>query len=235
MRLLLKFESIDEAEYRDIGKYDIQGFIYSLLNEDDDFRNLHNQKGFKFFNFSNIFPIADFERNCMKKLIISSPINNLIINLYKTLKEKNTFKLNKFKMEVLKVEILKDKPCSNFITGTPIVLFEDSRANKYYSFNRNPDFEFFFERLKDNAIKKYNAFYDKDFYFDGDLFSNFEFNREVAIKVKKHGNEFVVIGSLWKNLKANPQCNNKEFYNFLFNAGLGEKNSLGFGFLNCMR
>lgn len=234
MRLLIKFEPIDEVDYLAIGKYEIQGFIYSLLSQTNTFNNLHNQKGFKFFNFSNIFPLSRFERNSMKKLIISSPNPKFIMELYNVLREKNIFKLNKYKMEILKVELLKDKKCTNFITGTPIVLYENNKNNIYYSFRRNPNFEFFFERLKDNAIKKYNAFYNTDFILDESLFTNFEFVKEVAVKIKKHNNEFIVIGSLWKNLKFNITKENKRFYNFLFDAGLGEKNSLGFSFLNCM-
>ena len=104
--------------------------------------------------------------------------------------------------------------------------------NRYYSFKQNPNFDFFFNRLKDNAIKKYNAFYDDDFELESDLFSGFELVREVSVRVKKDGNSFIIIGSLWKNLEFELTNQNKDFYNFLFDNGLGEKNSLGFGFLN---
>ena len=129
-------------------------------------------------------------------------------------------------MELLKVELLRDKYCSKFITSTPIVLFEDNKNNKYYSFKQNPDFNFFFERLKDNAIKKYNAFYDCDFSLDSELFTNFEFGREVSIRLTKDNNKFIVIGSLCKNLEFNLTSHDKDFYRFLFENGLGEKNSL---------
>ena len=196
---------------------------------------MHDVFGFKFFNFSNIFPISDFEKNSLKKLIISSPNDDMIKFLYKQLKNKTSFKLKNYKMELLKVMILKNKGCSNFMSATPIVLFEDNRNNRYYSFKQNPDSNFFFERLKDNAIKKYNAFYNSDFSLDSELFTNFEFAREVSIRVNKNGNQFIVIGSLWKNLEFDLTSRNKDFYDFLFDNGLGEKNSLGFGFINCRK
>ena len=49
--------------------------------------------------------------------------------------------------------------------------------------------------------------------------------------------EFVTINQLAqeiaKNLEFDLSSQNKNFYNFLFDNGIGEKNSLGFGFLNC--
>ena len=235
MRLIIKFEPRDFIKYSDIDKYTIQGFIYSLLKNDSSFNSLHDVSGFKFFNLSNIFPVSDFEKNSLKKLIISSPNEEFIKSLYDQLKDKTSFKLKNHEMELLKVMILRKNDCSNFISATPIVLFEDNKKNKYYSFKQNSDFNFFFERLKDNAIKKYNAFYDGDFSLDSDLFTNFEFAREVSIRVTKNGNRFIVIGSLWKNLEFDLTSQNKDFYDFLFDSGLGEKNSLGFGFLNCRK
>ena len=233
MRLILKFEPKQFIKYSDIDKYTIQGFIYSILKNDSLFNSLHDISGFKFFNFSNIFPISDFKKNSLKKLIISSPNDEIIKSIYNQLKNKSYFKLKNYEMELLKVTILKNNICSNFISATPIVLFEDNKINKYYSFKQNSDFNFFFERLKDNAVKKYNAFYGCDFSLDSDLFTNFEFAREVSIRINKNGNQFIVIGSLWKNLEFDLTSQNKDFYNFLFDNGLGEKNSLGFGFLNC--
>lgn len=232
---MIKFEPKQFIKYSDIDKYTIQGFIYSLLGKDSLFSDFHDQLGFKFFNFSNIFPVSDFEKNSLKKLIVSSPNNELIKALYNQLNNKSSFYLKNYKMEILKVELLRDKHCSKFITSTPIVLFEDNRNNRYYSFKQNPDFNFFFERLKDNAIKKYNAFYDSDFSLDSELFTNFEFGREVSIRLVKNNNKFIIIGSLWKNLEFNLTSQNKDFYRFLFENGLGEKNSLGFGFLNCRK
>lgn len=232
---MIKFEPKESIKYSEIDKHAIQGFIYSLLKNDSSFSSLHDVSGFKFFNFSNIFPVSDFERNSLKKLIISSPNDDMIKSLYNQLKDKTSFKLKNHKMELLKVVILGNNNCSSFISATPIVLFEDNKRNKYYSFKQNPDFNFFFERLKDNAIKKYNAFHDFDFSLDSDLFTNFEFAREVSVRINKNGNQFIVIGSLWKNLEYDLTSQNNDFYSFLFDNGLGEKNSLGFGFLNCRK
>ena len=46
---------------------------------------------------------------------------------------------------------------------------------------------------------------------------------------------FIIIGSLWKVLEKNIAREDRKFYNFLFDCGLGEKNSLGMGFINNRR
>ena len=143
--------------------------------------------------------------------------------------------MNKLDIIAESLKIVNPKKVNKFISSTPIVLFEDNSKNQYYSFKQSPDFDFFFNRLKDNAVKKYNAYTGKDFILENSLFSSFEFNKEVSVRVKKNNNTFIIIGSLWKSLEVDVNKENKGFYKFLLDTGLGEKNSLGFGMLNDVR
>jgi len=230
MRLIIKFTPEENFAYDSINKYTIQGFIYSLL-QNTAFSNYHDLKGFKYFNFSNIFPVSDFKQGETKNLIISSPKQGFIRAISETIKEKDYFYLGKSKMKIETIKIFKPRLTRRFITSTPIVLFENSRENKYYSMKKTNDFSFFMERIKENALKKYNAFQNDEYYFEGNLFDRFEYDREVAVRVKKADNLFLVIGTLWKNLEKF-NMDDKRFYNFLMDTGIGEKNSLGFGMLN---
>jgi len=234
MRLLIKFNPLCNEDYYTIGKYDIQGFIYSLL-KDTEFQNYHDIKGFKYFTFSNIFPVCDFKLGQQKQLIISSPSSAFIKLLHYNLSHMEIFRLNKFFMEIKSLKLLNIKSSGSVMLGTPIALYESNIDNRYYSFKSNPDFNFFFERLKDNSLKKFNSYFDDTFYFEEDIFDSFEFNREVSVQMKIHDNKFIIIGSLWKSLEKEIIRENKKFYNFIFDCGLGEKNSLGFGFLNNRR
>lgn len=235
MRLILEFKSVNSCKYSDITKYDVQGFIYSLLKENPIFQDYHDVVGFKFFNFSNIFPVSDFKEGSVKKLIISSPNNKFIYSIRDALKESDNLHISKIDISVESVKVFNPKNLGKFISSTPVVLFKDNSSNKYYSFKQNPDFDFFFNRLKDNAIKKYNAYTGDEFYLNNDLFASFELNREVSVRVKKNNNTFIIIGSLWKSLEVDINKENKKFYKFLLDTGLGEKNSLGFGMLNDVR
>ncbi|GAB4316434.1 MAG: CRISPR-associated endoribonuclease Cas6 [Methanobacteriaceae archaeon] len=230
MRIILKFTSAKQLSYESINKYTIQGFIYSLFKE-TTFSNYHDFKGFKFFSFSNIFPVTDFKPKEIKNLIISSPKEGFIRTLFEALKKKEKFYLGRYLMKIINVRIFQPKLTRRFITSTPIVLFENNRENKYYSIKKTNDFSFFMDRIKENALKKYNAYQNSDYFFEGNLFDRFEFDREVAVRIKKADNIFLIIGTLWKNLEKF-NMDNKGFYKFLMDTGIGEKNSLGFGMLN---
>ncbi|PAV07480.1 CRISPR-associated endoribonuclease Cas6 [Methanosphaera cuniculi] len=235
MRLILEFKPLTDFNYYDINKHNIQGFIYSLL-KNTDFKDYHDISGFKFFNFSNIFPVSDFKYGEHKKLIISSPNSAFIKLLYYKLSNMEIFRLNKYYMEIIKLKLIKNSCSNTLISGTPIILFENKNENRYFSFeNGNIDFDLFFKRLKNNAEKKYNAYTKEDFTLESDIFDNFEFNREVSIELTIRNNTFIVIGSLWKELFKDIRKSDKHFYNFIFDVGLGEKNSIGFGFLNNRR
>jgi len=230
MRLIITFQPISNFDYSEVDNYIIQGFIYNLL-KNTDFSTYHDVKGFKFFNFSNIFPITDFDKESAKNIIISSPNNDFIKILYNTLKKMEGFLLKGHVMIIKNLKIFNTNNNNKFLSSTPIVLFKDNQSNIYFSFEKHQDFDFFFRRLKENAIKKYNAYYNDNLNMENDLFDSFEFSREVSVRITKNNNKFIIIGSLWKHLEKKGN-ENKKFYKFLLDCGLGEKNSLGFGMLN---
>ena len=68
-----------------------------------------------------------------------------------------------------------------------------------------------------------------------DIFDLLQFKKEVAITVKKDNKSFIIIGTIWSLLEKRIPRGYGKFYRFIFECGLGEKNSLGFGFLNNLR
>ncbi|MDR0912030.1 MAG: CRISPR-associated endoribonuclease Cas6 [Methanobrevibacter sp.] len=233
MRLILNFQALTEIDYYKINNYTIQGLIYNLL-KNTRFTDYHDTKGFKFFNFSNIFPVKDYDNTHQKTLIISSPNSKFIKTLYHSLKAIDYFYLAQYKMIIKRIKVFDSNINNKFISSTPLVLYEDNESNTYYSFQRNPDFDFFFNRLKDNALKKYNAFYNDEYQMNDELFNGFELSKEVSVKLTKDKKDFIIIGSIWKLLekKEVKSKEDKKFYKFILDCGLGEKNSLGFGMVN---
>ena len=229
MRLLLKFNNSEKINPYIISKFEIQGFIYSLL-KGTRYNYLHDKKGFKFFCFSNIFLIHDDLH-----LIISSPDNKMIKTLYYKLKTIDTLRLGEKIYLVNELKLINmPKTFNYFTTSTPIILFHNQTKNNHcYSFKKDDiNYNWFFERLKDNALKKYNAFYDDEYFFEGSLFSSFSFKREVAMNFKRKNQKFLLIGSLWDKLDCEIDKSNLKFYRFIYENGLGEKNGLGYGMLN---
>jgi len=129
MRILLELKSLQNAEYRLIHNYIIQGFIYNLL-KDTEFAWLHSYKGFKYFNFSNIFPVEDFKIDKEYRLIISSPNKKLIRILARKLKELKgkEIKLGSLSFILKKIKVFDLKLRFPWETATPIILRKGKEA-----------------------------------------------------------------------------------------------------------
>ena len=235
MRLKLDIISEEDFSYQDINKHMIQGMIYSYL-WDTEYEKMHEEKKFKFFSFSDIFPPTDFKKGEEKNLIISSPNKKFIEVLYQKMKDENYIYFGNKGFMIKKISKFNLPLRRKFITGSPIVLYQDNRENLYFSFERNPDLSFFLERLKNNALKKYNAFYGETMVLEETIFDKIIFGTEVVVPLKKGKNKFLIIGTTWKRLeKFKYNRDERKLYRFIMDCGLGEKNSLGFGFLNPVR
>jgi len=236
MRVKVTFSANEEIAYDSITKHTIQGFIYNLLRG-TPYEAKHNTPGFKFFTFSDIFPSGPIIRSHEpKNLIISSPDREFISVLYEQLKPLTEIKLGPYYFQVLDVKRFNLKLSKRFITGSPIVLYKENRRGIYFSFKREPNLQFFLWRLQDNALKKYNAYYGVDYKLPGLIFDKIVFRKEVALPVRTKTKSFIVIGSLWEALeKVKYTKDELSFYSFIMDCGLGEKNSLGFGFINPVR
>jgi len=232
MRILLKIKPKEIFVYNEINNYFIQSFIWNTL-KGTDYAERHDEPKFKFFTFSNIFPITDFNEKETKNFIIASPDENFIKTIDEKLKDIRNFKLGIHEFELISHKPFSIKLKERWETATPIVLYENNKENIYYSIRRNPDLNFFLERLKENTLKKYNSFYNENLNFDKPIFDRLFFKKQVALKFRKNQREFIIIGTLWEfeiNLVRNK--NLEKFYKFILDCGLGEKNSFGFGFVN---
>jgi len=232
MRLKIEFISEDSFDRRDFNNYFINSLIWNLLR-DTEFAALHDSKTFKFFNFSEILPIKDFIAGEAYKFFMSSPNNLLIDELGRKLEKLNSFRLGVHRFKIKEIKKFELPIGNKWVTSTPIVLYKDNRKNEYFSFERDLDFEFFLNRLKENSLKKWNQYFNKDAKVPFHLFENLIFKRTVVKKFRKQKKEFIIIGTMCELIL--PKIHSKkvvEFYKFIRDTGLGEKNSFGFGFIN---
>ncbi|HIE33595.1 MAG TPA: CRISPR-associated endoribonuclease Cas6 [Candidatus Altiarchaeales archaeon] len=234
MRLLIKFSPREEFSYDDVDKHMIQSVIYSLLRN-TKYESIHNIKKFKFFTFSDIFPPTDFKPNENKNLLISSPDSDFIKSIGDNLKENPILRFGNHIIDIQEHKMVNPRLKNRFISSSPLVLYKNSRKNIYFSFKRDNDLSFFLERLKDNALKKYNAFYSTNYELKENIFDRIKLRKEAVVKIRKGSKEFIIIGSVWKLLEKFDISKNRKFYKFIMDCGLGEKNSLGFGFVNPVR
>lgn len=235
MRLKLKFYLSDSQnkiyDYY-FNKYDVQGMIYSTLL-DANMADIHNGNGIRFFSFSDVFPVDKLNRDTIYNLIISSPKEDLINTLYDVFLKNNYIYLSNYKFKMLNLEKFNLRLSKEFITGSPVVIYLNNKANKYFSLKNEDSIAFLLRRIKENAIKKFNQFYGEDIQINHLIFDYLKFHKEVSVYLEKGKKKFNIIGTTWYSLKLNRIRRNEEkFYKFIMDTGIGEKNSLGFGFLN---
>ena len=236
MRLKMTLESND-GPFDQPNKHAVQGFIYNMLR-DTEYGKKHDEPRFKFFTFSDFFR----DRKGRPTLLVSSPDRGFIEALYSNIKEREHVYIGKHQLALVEVRKFRMLLRRRFQTGSPIVLYRNTEENEYFKLHQHRDLRFFMERLKDNAEKKYNAFYEEDFSLESPLFDRVipklrnNGKLDVYVKVVKNGIPFPVIGSNWELLeKDRIKPHERKFYRFIMEVGLGEKNSLGFGFLNPIR
>lgn len=236
-RLLLGLTSETDAAETNFDKHLFQSVIYSKLQQ-SKIKDLHQGNRFRFFTFSDFFPSGPLESGKEKSVIISSPSTQFIYSLLDSLERDGEIFLGNAHLLVSNLKLVNfGSSPKAFTTGSPIVLYKDNRANLYFSLRRGDSLAFFLTRLKDNALKRYRQYSgNSDFDLPHPIFDTATFNREVAVKVRKMGKDFVIIGSAWYRLERFIMRRHEEaFYRFIMDAGLGEKPSLGFGLLNPIR
>jgi CRISPR-associated endoribonuclease Cas6 len=255
MRLLLKLRALKDQAYDLKYHHKLQGFIYSLL-DGTPYVKLHDKRGYKFFCFSNIFPPRDAKKDPSKDmgkgeirhLLISSPEVGLVAILNDRLthigEEQVPVNIGEMSFEVESVKAFEPRigRSCRLITGTPIVLriprekFErygivPQKDYDYVYWKKEWPFEPFVKQLEENLFKKYREFYGKAVE-ESPMFEQFMFKKAVCNHVVLGGKEVKMFGSIWEFSFSYLDGKKRELLQFGLDAGFGEENSLGFGFMN---
>lgn len=250
MRLLIKFQVLRDSAYELKYHNKVQGFIYDLLR-DTEYAHLHDVSGYKYFSFSNIFPEGGnlkkgFKQGETANLLISSPNSNFIKSIYEKL---NNLKESQEKIgigeyffrvkELIKLAPKLSRSCT-LQTATPIIMripkekfseynIDSNRA--YVDWKSGIDFKAFLGQIESNLFKKYNKFYNVQVE-PFPLFEQFTFKKPVVNHVILNGKEVKFIGTLWDFTFNYLNDEQLKLLQFGMETGLGELNSLGFGFIN---
>ncbi|WP_027309516.1 CRISPR-associated endoribonuclease Cas6 [Caloramator sp. ALD01] len=236
-----------EQQHIDINyNYYISSFIYRCLEEiDGEMANrLHNQgfeyndKKYKMFTFSNLF----FEDYKIEKdritfsgnvnLSISSPISEFTEYLVKSILFKEEIKLG---CAILKVDSISIPAIPEFrermkfktispITMSTALLKEDGRLLKrdlYIEDDR------FIKNIRRNVLAKYEIIHKK---LPDDTRFDINFGKNTKGKLIKYKNGINIKGYL-------TDCEiigNSELIEIAYECGLGDRNSLGFGMIECL-
>ena len=190
------------------------------------------------------------EEGKILKLLVASPNDMLIESLEAPLRglsaSKRRINIGEMSFEVVKLKKLETKLRRNdlrVLTATPVIIRipernyerygipEGERKARYVYWRPKYSFEAFLKQLSENLIKKFNDFYGTKL-SEYELFERFVFRRVTATKVVIDGREHVLVGSMWEFRWDYMDETQRRVIEFGLDAGFGERNSLGFGFVN---
>jgi len=228
----------------------IQGLIYNFL-KDTEFKKIHDSKLYKFFCFSNIFPEKNSHSDNSKKsfynLIISSPNKGFLKVLAQNFIKREEIKIGEtiFTLKEIKffnLPIKKRKKSLKIISTSPIIIRIPKKRYQEYGISSKTSYpslywrseyplEAFIRQLEANIFKKYKEYYQKEIE-EFPIFQKFLFKKSVSIPLELHHQKVNFIGSLWEFHFDFLDEKTKEILEFAIDCGFGEKNSMGFGFVN---
>lgn len=240
IRVLMKLEEplVLPIHYNHI----IQAVILGWLNEKNYRRYVHdegyeyNNRRYKLYTFSRLEGKFSLEGNSRKivfydkvKLMISAMDDNFLQYVVNTVIMNNEIQILNNRVNVDEVVCFSNevKDSGIFRTRSPIVVystFERNGSKKTYYYN--PMEDEFSELIRKNLINKYTAYY-------GYEPNNSDFEIKPAKNHKLKENIVMYKGIVIKGwsgyfeIKGSP-----ELMKIAYNAGLGSKNSQGFGFID---
>lgn len=245
---MLRLKAAKEQSYDNNYHYKVQSFLYNLIRN-TEFYHLHDSIGKSYpgktitpFCFSNLFPYGNMNQGSRKSMMISSPNEKFLTVLLEKIKglEGHCIHFGELLFDVVGSMIFSPKLITplRFTTMTPIIL-RIPRANyqvydldlkypyEYIFWRENYPLELFINQVESNLKNKFTRFYNRE--PEQTLkFSNLVFKKQVSKKIVIRGMVQTIIGTLWEFWLENIN----ELAEFSLDAGLGERNSLGFGFLN---
>ena len=246
MRIILQLKPLNQFTPNFEYHHKVQGFVYSLL-KNTSFEDLHNKKGYKFFCFSNLFVRGESQNNHVFNLIISSPSSKFIeqvsYQLQKIIEYQIPIDIGSV-FELQDFNLIQNKNVSfplEIITGAPILIrislekfakssTETAPYKSIYWRSSHP-VNLFVDAIEANLKKKYQEFTNSQVNAgEQRIVETFRFKKEVSTHIFVGNSRVPVIGSLWEFVFS--ETIPKEAQLFALDCGLGERNSLGFGFMN---
>jgi CRISPR-associated endoribonuclease Cas6 len=258
IRLLIELKALNSFSRYALEPHKMQGFVYKQLLG-TSFEDLHDKTGYKFFCFSNIFmPNHDRQKreftlqitqgeNC--NWIIASPDELLIQTLTQKILQKKqdnqSISIGETQFAPVSIKPVKTKLNENTTlkTATPIILRVPQIMYANYGLESNlpylywrpeMDFNAFIKQLEENLFKKYNE-YNNTTLEKFPLFETFHFKKTTTNQLIEEEKSTPLHGSIWEFQFSAFTPTQKKILEFGIDCGFGERNTLGFGFINAIK
>jgi CRISPR-associated endoribonuclease Cas6 len=215
----------------------LAGAVYGPIKKaDSDLAySIHSSTDYKFFTFSWL-QIPD--RKISKEgifvngdcyFLFSSPITEIVTCFVEGILGKPVVKIGDTKFEVESVEVMKRPEINGktvFKTLSPIIVrTAEHQGGRLRIVDLYPTEEKFYENLRENLMKKYKMLYSEE---RGDIVISPPFrSKQVRIRIK---DTFHRASHMMFEAKGD-----SELLQLGYEAGFGEKNSMGFGMVRVVR
>ena len=247
MRVLVELGAVCDCVYDLMYHHKLQGFLYRLL-AGSAYGDLHDRRGCKFFCFSNVFPSVDMHGGDVRRFLVSSPdarlIGVFVEQLDKLQCSGERVNVGEMSFCVEGVSVLEPRVGRSCVlaAGTPIVIripranyarygIEPPEDYAYVYWRKQYPFDAFVRQLEDNLFKKYNTFYGTQLEAFP-IFEQFTFQKQVCNHLVIDGRETKIFGSIWRFTFNYLYGDKQKVVQFALDTGLGELNSIGYGFTN---
>ena len=213
----------------------ISKYISYSMAQTEDYRELHDSKGYKLYSFSNFYPPESeqvYRQGKSYKFILRSFdekfIDTMVINLRQNINNPN------FLVVVAQKRVLKQFFILELYSATPVIV--TTEKNLFWTMQKDGDILKLQKQLHDNLEKKYQAFYNEKIDAKQNFIQLLEIKnrhpQNIYIKKKdKNGKtiSFRFFGNKFRIVPNEDEISQKLAFVALA-CGLGEKNSFGGGF-----
>ena len=214
--------------------------IYGLLNG-TEYANLHDSKEYKPFCFTNVFPFSKtIQAGERKSLFISSPDEKFIQTIRESLErarnQETALKIGcmSFRVDAWDRIALDFDSELSIKTFTPILArLQPSERKQPFHFYWSEEYpqELLLRKVSDNVKKKFESFTGKKVPREAPFLQQARLlsRKLISNQITLHGYAHKTLASHWMFRFERPY--DESLINFAVDAGFGERNSLGYGFV----
>jgi CRISPR-associated endoribonuclease Cas6 len=241
-----------DAAYQNNYHDKLRGRLWNAL-EGTDYDDRHDSGEPPGFVMSNPFPPHDMQEGDDRKLLVASPEEELLANIAADLLEEPELNIGEMPFHVddvtsLEPDVGEPGTRGTIETGTGLLVrIPPWRCEEYGIDHPGGDTAVFWrpehsmkplrKQLEDNLDQKHNRFAHDHLPgpsdVDGDLFDGYELIKTFAVPVTvTEGQGMTYVLSKWEFSYTVRDDHHRRHLNLALDCGLGERNSLGLGFVN---
>lgn len=251
MRLLIRLRAEADAAYDNAYHHKLRGRLWKGLRgtEHDELHDAERPVG---LSFSNVFPWGDIKEGDERSVLVASTDQDLLGSVAEGLVNDRDFNVGEMPFRVEEVTTVAPdvgEPGTRGIleTGTGVLVRIPPWRADEYGIENNGDEAIFWQpehsikplktQLENNLDKKHRLFCDDHLpgpsESEGDLFDEYNLIKTFAVPVEvTQGVKMTYVLSKWEFGYRVRDDHHRRHLNLALDAGIGERNALGLGFLN---